>query len=224
MSIPRRSSQGVPRAHFRYPEFRGRLRQIIGTDQPFAWAKRVGISKGAFTRIWKQGTIPTAQLLFRIKQATGVSLDWLLTGDGRPGGGEAARGHDDRLIPLPVLTLGRGGPRLDGGFLALRRDFAARHLGTDPGQLAILWVRGDAMSPTLEDGDMGLIDRRQRSIAQEGLYALRQDGTLRIVRVQRISRGRFQASSDNPRYKPFVFTARNRVSIVGRVVCAGKLV
>jgi transcriptional regulator with XRE-family HTH domain len=64
------------------PEFYERLKLLIGDDKPFAWAARVGLSKGAFNRVWNQGTIPSHEGLVKIKIATGVSLDWLLTGEG----------------------------------------------------------------------------------------------------------------------------------------------
>jgi transcriptional regulator with XRE-family HTH domain len=66
------------------PGFRTRLEALIGSEQPFAWAARVGISKGAFSRIWHEGTIPAGDILLRIKRATGVDMDWLLAGEGYP--------------------------------------------------------------------------------------------------------------------------------------------
>lgn len=66
------------------PGFRTRLEALIGSEQPFAWAARVGISKGAFSRIWHEGTIPAGDILLRIKRGTGVNLDWLLSGEGAP--------------------------------------------------------------------------------------------------------------------------------------------
>src|SRR5574341_356577 len=137
MSIPRRLSSGATRARFRHPDFHGRLRRVIGTAPPFAWAKQVGISKGAFTRIWKQGTIPTAELLYRIRRATGVSLDWLLTGEGEPGGSAAPATAGDALVPLPALAESPAEPG-PGGFLALRREWAARRFGTEPDALAVV--------------------------------------------------------------------------------------
>jgi len=62
--------------------FLSRLTQLIGDKKPFRWAADVGISKGAFDRIWNKGTVPSAELLVRIHNATGVSIDWLLTGQG----------------------------------------------------------------------------------------------------------------------------------------------
>lgn len=64
------------------PEFHGRLKLIVGGERPFTWAHKVGISKGAFDRIWNEGTIPSPELLIRIYKKTHVSITWLLTGEG----------------------------------------------------------------------------------------------------------------------------------------------
>ncbi|MGE4334572.1 MAG: helix-turn-helix domain-containing protein [Pigmentiphaga sp.] len=64
------------------PEVHARLAQVIGDEKPFAWADRVGISKGAFSRIWKEGTVPGPEHLCRIRDVEGISIDWLLTGQG----------------------------------------------------------------------------------------------------------------------------------------------
>lgn len=64
------------------PEFHARLVELIGREPPFTWAARMDISKGAFIRIWKEGTVPSYPHLRTIAEKTGVSLHWLLTGEG----------------------------------------------------------------------------------------------------------------------------------------------
>lgn len=59
-----------------------RLAKLIGTEEPFAWAKRVGIPSATWSRIWNEKTIPKAEHLCRIADHAGVTLDWLLTGQG----------------------------------------------------------------------------------------------------------------------------------------------
>lgn len=206
----------------RNPRFHARLRKLIGNEAPYAWAERMGISKGAFTRIWKEGTVPTSELLYRIRAATGVSLDWLLTGQGKQanGGGEtpglvyigeykpAAKGQPKRRAPAQ-------------GKIGLMRDWLHTRLDADPAKLCYVTVSGESMAPTLADGDLVLIDRGA-TLEREGIYALLQGGTLRIRRVQRLPGKRYQAIADNGRYHPFTFRASAALSVVGRVVWAGK--
>lgn len=66
------------------PEFHERLSMLVGDEKPFAWANRVGISKGAFTRIWNEGTMPKVEQLQKIKQFTGAKIGWMIDGEGFP--------------------------------------------------------------------------------------------------------------------------------------------
>ena len=60
---------------------RARLMMLIGGDKPFAWARRVGISKGGMQNLL-DGGIPRDKTINKIIAATGVSSDWLLYGKG----------------------------------------------------------------------------------------------------------------------------------------------
>lgn len=63
-------------------EFKERLAELICEEKPFSWAKRLGISAATFNRMWNEGIPPKASVLILIAQNTGVSLDWLLLGEG----------------------------------------------------------------------------------------------------------------------------------------------
>lgn len=62
--------------------FHQRLALLIGTEEPFRWAKRMGIPGATFARIWNNRDIPKQDHLCRIAQRCNVSLDWLLLGNG----------------------------------------------------------------------------------------------------------------------------------------------
>jgi len=66
------------------PEFHQRLLLLIGHERPFAWAKGMGISKGAFTRIYRFGTTPRPSTIDKIVRRTGCSRDWLVHGRVEP--------------------------------------------------------------------------------------------------------------------------------------------
>lgn len=70
-------------------DFLSRLTHIIGDKKPFAWAAGVGINKATFSRIWNEGVPPKANHLAAIAQSTGISIDWLLTGEGPMHRGQA---------------------------------------------------------------------------------------------------------------------------------------
>lgn len=62
--------------------FHQRLALLIGTEEPFRWAKRIGTPSATFARMWNNYDIPKHDHLCRIAQRCSVSLDWLLMGSG----------------------------------------------------------------------------------------------------------------------------------------------
>jgi len=71
-------------------DFRSRLERVIGKEKPFAWANRIGVPRSTFSRMWNEGVAPKAETLLAISIATGLSIDWFLTGEGPMRRGEAA--------------------------------------------------------------------------------------------------------------------------------------
>jgi hypothetical protein len=65
-------------------KFKDRLQFLIGDARPYAWCKDVGIEKGLFQYYWQKEKIPKYENLIKIKNHTGCSLDWLMTGEGEP--------------------------------------------------------------------------------------------------------------------------------------------
>jgi transcriptional regulator with XRE-family HTH domain len=62
------------------PGFHDRLAVLIGKEEPFVWAKRVGIPSSTFSRIWHDRSIPKWEHIFRISEFAGCTIDWLMTG------------------------------------------------------------------------------------------------------------------------------------------------
>lgn len=62
--------------------FKDRLAKVIGDNDPYPWAERLGIGKSTFAGLWTKGSIPQTKTLLKIAQNTDVSLNWLLTGRG----------------------------------------------------------------------------------------------------------------------------------------------
>ncbi|MDD3517506.1 MAG: S24 family peptidase [Chromatiales bacterium] len=252
-----RSRRGLGPHHpmktsYKDPGFRERLAQLVGTDQPFAWAGRVGISKGAFSRIWRQGTVPGPELLRRIQDATGISLDWLLTGQEpmypghrpaegfvgitqvlHPDGIRAAESPDNEYVTVPLhphhAAAGHGPALGDEHLLdalAFRRGWIQSELHANPHDLYLLYVEGESMEPVLRSRDLVLVDRREADrVPHDGIYAVRVNGTLLIKRVQRLPGDRLQLTSENPAYQPIAVNGdelQRELEIIGRVIWVGR--
>ena len=79
-------------------------------------------------------------------------------------------------------------------------------------------VRGDSMTPTLLDGDWVLVDKAQRRVSQEGIYALRVFEDSWIKRISLNLRDRLvRIISDNP-VVPMQELPEAEIDVIGRVI------
>ena len=107
--------------------------------------------------------------------------------------------------------------------LAFKRTWVTQSLGLDPTHLALIDVRGDSMSPTIDSGDLILLDTRRADTLSEGVYAINLNGSLLVKRIRLKLSGAIEVCSDNPRYQTETVTAKEaeRLHVVGRVVWHG---
>lgn len=104
-----------------------------------------------------------------------------------------------------------------GNLYAFRKDFLRRQ-GLSPKDVYVMYVSGDSMKPTIEDGDMILIHKTE-NVPQEGyIYALTLGDTLMVKRLQKIPDG-WILKSDNPMYSPLTVQGQelDKLVIHGRV-------
>ena len=126
-------------------------------------------------------------------------------------------------IAIPVLGATDADDNL--GRVRLVDEAWLRSLSHKPTGVSIVRVEGDAMYPTLRDGDEVLI---QRYLANEnprdGLYVIRADTGLLVRRIAlEPARNRIAVLTDNPSYPNWDGLMRNAIQIVGRVIWIGIL-
>lgn len=144
-----------------------------------ALARRAGISEGA-VRKWRQGTAtPRHAYLVKLAQATGVSVQWLITG------GEDAEslrnGWGDRSLMIFWQ-------RTAAGLLQPVRVAPPAFFGEigQPAEETMIWRLERAIRhPDARRGDLALIDRRQTTCTADGWYLLQEDGEPWLGRVER---------------------------------------
>lgn len=78
-------------------------------------------------------------------------------------------------------------------------------------------VDGESMEPTLQDGSIVFIDRKQTNINKDGIFIASTTAGLFIKRIRQRADGMIELISDNKTYSPEIITA-DEVEIVGRVV------
>ncbi|OOG79234.1 hypothetical protein B0E41_25510 [Hydrogenophaga sp. A37] len=108
--------------------------------------------------------------------------------------------------------------------LAFRRTWIAQSLGVDPTHLALIDARGDSMSPTIESGDLLLLDTRNGGAKSEGIYVINLAGALLVKRLRIKLSGSVEVMSDNPKYSSETISGSelDRLLLVGRVVWHGR--
>jgi phage repressor protein C with HTH and peptisase S24 domain len=234
------AAQGAERA-----AFTARL-QLILQHWPSAdrLARAMSVSPSAF-RKWLRGEAePSRERLVALADVAKVSVGWLAKGEGatptfakaehgsrrgRPA--EAAPGVDpNRFIVLPkhaeAAAAGAGDPqppRLDTGYIAFRHDWVRSTLGIEPGDLILETAVGESMRPTIQDGDLLLVDTTDRTFSSFGVYVLEVRGERLVKRVQRKLDGSLVLISDNDTYQPDQVTGAmlDSVTVIGRVVWGG---
>jgi hypothetical protein len=137
------------------------------------------------------------------------------------GGEEVPESAGLSTVAIPVLGATDADDSL--GRVRLVDETWLRSLSHKPTGVSIVRVEGDAMYPTLRDGDEVLI---QRYLANEnprdGLYVIRADTGLLVRRIAlEPARNRIAVLTDNPNYPNWDSLMRNAIQIVGRVVWIG---
>lgn len=137
------------------------------------------------------------------------------------GGDEVPESAGLSTIAIPVLGTTDADDSL--GRVRLVDEAWLRSLSHKPTGVSIVMVEGDAMYPTLRDGDEVLI---QRYLANEnprdGLYVIRADAGLLVRRIAlEPTRNRIAVLTDNHTYPNWDGLPRNGVQILGRVIWAG---
>lgn len=138
------------------------------------------------------------------------------------GGEDRANATELASVTVPVL-----GQLVEEGMPARFRllDQAwLRTISARPTSVSLVQVKGDAMRPTLQNGDEVLIERYlANERLRDGLYALRADTDILVRRIAlEPRRNRISVLNDNPAYPNWKDLQRNTVQIAGRVIWIGK--
>jgi phage repressor protein C with HTH and peptisase S24 domain len=132
-----------------------------------------------------------------------------------------------RLVPkLQIEASAGSGALTDFEALAGQVGFDEKWLkkmGCEPSQLSLIRVSGDSMVPTLVDGDDIMVDRGAANRPlRDGIFVIRMDDVLMVKRLAKGPSGTVSVLSDNPVYPDWSNVDGIEISIIGRVVWAGR--
>jgi hypothetical protein len=144
-------------------------------------------------------------------------------------GGMASTATKAGLCLIPKLAIGASagpGSINDAEALAGKIGFDEKWLrkqGLEPSKLSLIRVDGDSMAPTLNHGDDIMVDNKAAEASlREGIHVIRLDDVLMVKRLAKGPAGRLSVLSDNPAYPDWPDVDGASISIIGRVVWAGR--
>jgi transcriptional regulator with XRE-family HTH domain len=211
------------------------------------FAQQTGVSKNTLINYRDGATSPSADFLEKVCRDFAVSPNWLLLGEGTEQGGGGKHGKDSAteeysLIPLLESRV-KGGP--EGEILyeeiadhyPFKKWWVEKLVGRGyerQQSLMLIRVRGDSMSPTINQGEMALVDtfesERVQVLTGRIYLVILPDGTVALKRlVLSGDQGGLKLAclSDNTAdYRPFEFLLDQdktlKAYVLGRVRWAGK--
>jgi phage repressor protein C with HTH and peptisase S24 domain len=206
-----------------------RCAQLAGSGE--ALAQKTAIPRRTLETYLSGRAEPKASRLAAIARAAGVSAHWLVTGEGPAQ--EPTVGGNLVTVPRfdPDEPITSGTAETSAGYrvedLAFSRDWL-KQLGLPTKGLATFTARGDAMAPTIEAGDLLLLQLLRESgeptVPEEGIYLLRLQGSRQVKRLQNDGHGGLLVKSDNPAYETLHIEkgALDNIRILGRVLWTGR--
>lgn len=211
------------------------------------FAQKAGVSKNTLINYRDGATSPCAEFLEFLCREFSVDPGWLLLGEAGGGAGECpgrwgAEGTDYVFVPLleSRVTAGPEGEILYGevsDHYPFKRWWIEKLIGESPERqkdLFLIRVRGDSMSPTINQGEIAMVDmgeaERIEVLTGRIYLVILPDGTVAIKRL--VLGGNenglmLACLSDNTAdYRPFEFSLDPERSlksyVLGRVRWAGK--
>lgn len=200
-------------------------------------AAAADIPVGSLDRYTSGKSEPPALTLAAIANACNVSLDWLALRASSPdlvalvpSGSSDLQGY----VTVPRLDVrASAGPgqavvpadEQPPSFIAFREQWL-RSLGVNPRNAEFLEAHGDSMYPTIQDGDLLLLDRGIDRVESNGIYVLVAQGLVLVKRLQLLIGGSLLIISDNAKYEREVVTpdAVADLRVEGRVRWYGRAI
>lgn len=209
-----------------------RIRLLRGrrSQKSIAAASGGAFSQGAIS-LWENGDRrPEGDNALALAKALGCSIEYLLEGRGpqethasvespktppQPVSSRPPQPNSIRRIEARVPIGAEPGAWNEGGLTLSREDLAA--IGRPASSLAVVGVIGDAMTPTINDGDDLIIDTGDTRMG-DGVWVLALNGGLVVRRLQLLPERALLVLCDNTRYPPREIEPGPDLRAIGRVL------
>lgn len=198
-----------------------KAREAAGLNQS-ELARALNVKPQAVQK-WESGGAPRHARLDDIAKILKVTVAFLI-GEDQAGAPAIMSGTFQVPIMENDASMGAGtdlhAEDVLAGTITLTPQFVNDHLHpSKPDALRFIHAYGDSMAPTLNSGDILLVDTGIKEVKIDGIYVLRAHDRLFVKRVRQRMDGKFEISSDNPTHKTVdVLNGDHEVAVVGRVV------
>lgn len=192
------------------------MKTVLGIQLDKELSEVLGGSRSLVSVMKNRGTPPYEECVAMAIEKN-ISLDWLILGRGEKevAGDAAAAPVPPHLVQLPFLDVEDVELRENESWYVARGWLGLHGLAADA--TVAVRVKGDAMEPSLSEGQIVLIDLEEQKA--DGVYLVQFGGAgaARFRRLQNLADGSVRVSCDNPAYAPEVVpaTARSQLKIIG---------
>ncbi len=211
------------------------LIQLFELDSDYGLARKTGVSRNTIRGVITRDSIgpKTARALSR---GLGISYKWLLLGEGpvdaphAPGSAPDHEAHISGVDEYAYAYIRKAKSHLSaGGGVIPDEDFEEQRyafikswlktVATSEAACILMEIDGDSMRPTLESGDMVLVDQGRQELISDGIYAFGEGDVINIKRLQRVHPN-IRIVSDNPDRDlyPSREVDPSVIRIIGRVI------
>ena len=193
-------------------QFPARLKQAVGDKSIRGFARDCGFSDTVLRQYLNGQSEPTRPALLAIARTANISVEWLATGQSVTGAKDSSKASAEDYIYKDPLAFETGW---------LRAEFPNAFEN-----LLLTQVVDESMEPTLQQGDLALVDTNDRDLetVTHGIYLIKLDNRLLIKRLQYIADDTLRVLSDHPAYEAFsiqISRPPSGLSLMGKVVWFG---
>ena len=211
-----------------------KIADIVGGKKQLARA--IGISESQLYRYISGDSQPTVEPLAAIAKCGSVHLDWLVLGEGPTGImrelNDGKSSYEDNSNFIQIREYSEDGVEPINLSAADLGKFAFNQLwlvkaGFRIEDLRLVRAHGDAMAPTIDNGDILIVDISQKNFNGDAIYLLHVDTKLLVAkRLQHAADNGLVIVNDNAAYRDQHISNQHKDSldIIGKVVWAGGLV
>ncbi|HHT7762484.1 LexA family transcriptional regulator [Pasteurella multocida] len=208
-------------------------------DNGSKFASAVGVAQASLARWVKGEADPSRTNLIKIAEVTGVSLQWLATGEG-----EMLKGIESTIkkisTPTPesnvVMIPSYSSIQVSAGFGSFNDGVTKpddyipypapllQKLGVKPQFAAVFWANGTSMRPTIDDKDQMLVDLARKEIKGNNIYLVQSESSVWVKRIK-MNWNSVELISDNQEeYKPIILSKdeAEKLQVIGLVTHVGK--